>query len=919
MAPRRRRRGPRRRALLDRRTRIPGPVRIGSRRHLRRDRHHLARHATTAGCCRSPAPPRPAAPASAAESTHSRLDSEFASPFGDSESLLAADDGPGAGRFDHRARPRGLGRARAARRTRRQHASSPRPTVHGAGRARRRRVLRRGALEPRRAAVRHRGCPRRSHHPPGAGRRYRRFAAAALRRRHRRLGESRRSRRPGSSASTDGNFTKLRGARPAPASARRTPSSSRSPTTRRCSPSAAAASTPASNRRSLDGRGLIEATAFFNNYDDLDRRDADRSHGVEPVPDRQHLERARARASSSPAPRAHGWRLGGGSLQVRVGYTLLATEILAVDDSADGAAAVHRRRSPAAPARSPVLGGRAPRRRSALSAFLQGGGRGGVRDVDPSFGTFGGHVRRPGLQRLERGRGLDVLEPSAALRPRHQPLRSRLRGSARLPGARTQRDGGAEGCCEPLTSRSRITRSGRRSCRRRARSTSRPVASSASLARTARARRRCCACWPARSQPSRGRVYLDDLDLSRVSRTAMARRMAVVPQDTHLVFDFTALEVVLMGRYPHLATFEIEGPADIAIARERSRPPARARSRTGLFATLSGGEKQRVIIAGALAQIGRQASGRNRESDAVHDSLPDTGILLLDEPTAALDLGLPARSRDAAARPPAPLADRHRHLDPRPQLRRRPVPDAGAAEGWRGARRRADGRRPDAREHPGALRRRGRGPVACRRRPSRRRADTRVSSRSPRGDHPPPHCGRHRRLRVAGARRGDARAARRLDDRSACAARSTGPSRSPTTSTRRSSSSPGCRARWPARSSAPRSRRRVSSSRGSCAIRWRRRSRSASRPVRRSARCWRLRSTGRSAWPGSRRCPRAGFAGAAVRRHRSSIRSRARSTAASRPTSCCSPASRSMRSSRRSSSACSTSPTSPTPTARCAG
>ena len=69
-------------------------------------------------------------------------------------------------------------------------------------------------------------------------------------------------------------------------------------------------------------------------------------------------------------------------------------------------------------------------------------------------------------------------------------------------------------------------------------------------------------------QPASGQVSLDGVDLARVSRTAMARRMAVVPQDTHLAFDFTALEVVLMGRYPHLATFEVEGPRDIAIARE---------------------------------------------------------------------------------------------------------------------------------------------------------------------------------------------------------------------------------------------------------------------------------------------------------------------------------------------------------------
>ncbi len=130
-------------------------------------------------------------------------------------------------------------------------------------------------------------------------------------------------------------------------------------------------------------------------------------------------------------------------------------------------------------------------------------------------------------------------------------------------------------------------------------------------------------------QPSSGRVSLDNLDLSRVSRTTMARRMAVVPQDTHLVFDFTALEVVLMGRYPHLATFEVEGPRDIAIAREALAATGTRDLEDRLFATLSGGEKQRVIIAAALAQI---------SGNVGPDPRTDPGILLLDEPTAALDL-----------------------------------------------------------------------------------------------------------------------------------------------------------------------------------------------------------------------------------------------------------------------------------------
>jgi len=104
-------------------------------------------------------------------------------------------------------------------------------------------------------------------------------------------------------------------------------------------------------------------------------------------------------------------------------------------------------------------------------------------------------------------------------------------------------------------------------------------------------------------QPASGQVSLDGVDLARVSRTAMARRMAVVPQDTHLAFDFTALEVVLMGRYPHLATFEVEGPRDIAIAREALAATGTRGFEDRLFATLSGGERQRVIIAAALAQI----------------------------------------------------------------------------------------------------------------------------------------------------------------------------------------------------------------------------------------------------------------------------------------------------------------------------
>jgi iron complex transport system ATP-binding protein len=123
--------------------------------------------------------------------------------------------------------------------------------------------------------------------------------------------------------------------------------------------------------------------------------------------------------------------------------------------------------------------------------------------------------------------------------------------------------------------------------------------------------------------PSRGVVMLDGVPLSSMSRAVTARRIAVVPQDTHLAFDYTALEMVLMGRYPHLGAFAVEGPEDIEIARDALAAAGAVAFEDRLFSTLSGGEKQRVVIASALAQI---------------SSAPSPAILLLDEPTAALDL-----------------------------------------------------------------------------------------------------------------------------------------------------------------------------------------------------------------------------------------------------------------------------------------
>lgn len=119
-------------------------------------------------------------------------------------------------------------------------------------------------------------------------------------------------------------------------------------------------------------------------------------------------------------------------------------------------------------------------------------------------------------------------------------------------------------------------------------------------------------------KPTKGNIFIDSTGISKLSNKELARKMAVMVQENNLEFDIKVLDMVILGRYSHKKLLESSNNNDYEVAENSLKEVGLAGYEERSFFSLSGGEKQRVLIARALTQ--------------------EAEFIILDEPTNHLDI-----------------------------------------------------------------------------------------------------------------------------------------------------------------------------------------------------------------------------------------------------------------------------------------